>query len=132
MGHQIIYFSANENKPGLWRLSLEGGSPLRLTDYYASSGTASPTDGRMAITFLDQSVTPPRIRIGLIPPEGGLPKEKFDLPSFSGTLAGGFYNQVVRWTADGKGLTYIQTKDGISNIWVQAVGRWSSTATDKL
>ena len=117
----ILYSSVNDNRPALWKLSLEGGSPSRVTDYYASAGPESPADGRFAVTFFDQSVTPARVRTGLIPPEGGPPKEKFDFPSFSGTLGGGFYGQVIRWTADGKALTYIKTKDGVSNIWAQPI-----------
>jgi serine/threonine protein kinase len=120
-GNAILYSSGAESAPTLWKLSLDGGSPTRLTDYYASAGPVSPTDGRIAILFLDRSVTPPRLRTGLVSPEGGPPKEKFDFPFVAGTLGGGFYGQVIRWTADGKSLTYIETKDGVSNLWAQPV-----------
>jgi Tol biopolymer transport system component len=29
------------------------------------------------------------------------------------------YNQVIRWTADGKALTYLNRSDGVYNIWRQ-------------
>ena len=45
----------------------------------------------------------------------------FDVPRLFGTLGPGFYGQITSWSSDGKSLTYIDTKDGVSNIWSQPV-----------
>ena len=57
----------------------------------------------------------------MIAPDGGAPIKVFDFPEFFGTLSGGYYSQVIAWTVDGKALTYIDTKDGVSNIWAQPI-----------
>ena len=120
-GNEVVYASDAQKHSAIWKLSLDGGSPQQLIDYLATAGSVSPADGRIAITFLDRSATPPRLRTGLVSPDGGLPKEKFDFPVLFGTLGGGFYGQVINWTADGKALTYIDTKEGVSNLWAQPV-----------
>ena len=45
----------------------------------------------------------------------------FDLPQFFGTIGPGFFTQEICWTVDGRALTYIDTKDGVSNIWAQPI-----------
>ena len=50
--------------------------------------------------------------IAILPFEGGDPVKIFHempLPAWN----------LVRWTPDGRALTYIVTKDGVSNIWLQ-------------
>ena len=54
-------------------------------------------------------------------PDGGTPVVAFDFPEFSGTIGPGFFGQSIRWTADGKALTYIDTQGGVSNLWIQPV-----------
>lgn len=49
----------------------------------------------------------------------GPPIKEFDLPLFWETIGCGFYGQQIRWTADGKELTYVEIKDDVANIWVQ-------------
>jgi Tol biopolymer transport system component len=52
------------------------------------------------------------VRVAIIPFEGGDPVKVLDLPrtSFTGTPG-------LRWTPDGRALTYIDTINGVSNIW---------------
>jgi eukaryotic-like serine/threonine-protein kinase len=119
--NQIVYTSDTQGHGSVWKISADGRNPVRLTDYYSSVVAVSPTDGRIAITFLDDKATPPRHRTGVISPNGGLPIAAFDLPKLFGTLGPGFYGQITGWTSDGKSLTYIDTKDDVSNIWSQPI-----------
>jgi hypothetical protein len=73
----------------------------------------------VAVYFFDDHVDPPRTRVGVITPDNDTLLKAFDFPDFGGTLGGGFYMQLISWTIDGKALTYIDTKDGVSNIWAQ-------------
>jgi hypothetical protein len=75
----------------------------------------------MVVYFLDDHVNPPRWRFGIIAPDNDTVLKTFDFPGISGTLGPGFYTQLINWTIDGKALTYIDTKDGVSNIWAQPV-----------
>ena len=119
---QVIYLSDLEGQGAAWRVPISGGEGKRLTDYHAwiVAGT-SPVDGRIAIGVLDEKGPTPQRRFAIIPPDGGAPLKIFDFPTAFGTIAGSYYMQVVSWTADGKGLTYIENRDGVSNIWLQPV-----------
>jgi Tol biopolymer transport system component len=49
-----------------------------------------------------------------MPLEGGEPTRLFrDLPLPNWSL--------IQWTPDGKGLAYINTQEGVSNIWIQPI-----------
>ena len=37
----------------------------------------------------------------------------FDIP--------GSFGRTIHWTADGRDLTYVDTKGGVSNIWIQSL-----------
>jgi Tol biopolymer transport system component len=64
------------------------------------------------ITFDDQ-VTPKRWRNAIIPASGGKPVTQFDRPNYS--------YQYMRWTPDGRHLSYIGPPAVPSNIWLQPV-----------
>ncbi|HEY6242573.1 MAG TPA: protein kinase [Pyrinomonadaceae bacterium] len=120
LDNHIIYTSDAQGQLSVWKLPVEGGTALRITDYYASALGVSPLDGSIAIGLLDEKVL--RRRTGVIASTGGRPTKIFDLPALFGTLGPGFYGQTTSWTVDGKSLTYIDTKDDVSNIWAQPVG----------
>ena len=46
-----------------------------------------------------------------MPFEGGAPVKTFDIPQTAGW--------VLRWTANSRALTYVDTRGGISNVWSQ-------------
>jgi serine/threonine protein kinase len=119
--NQIVYSSGDEGHLTVWKMPVEGGNPVHLTEYYSSVAAVSPTDGSIAFTFLDDKATPVRLRTGVISANGGRPTIVFDFPAIFGTLGPGFYGQTISWTSDGKSLTYIDTKDGVSNIWSQPI-----------
>jgi len=49
----------------------------------------------------------------LLPSEGGAPIKFFDFPSA--------FSQEYRWSADGRALYYVVSKDGAANIWKQPI-----------
>jgi Tol biopolymer transport system component len=117
----VIFTSDVGGKPSLWKVSIDGGSPVKLTDYYAMGLDISPKDGRIAFRFIDEQAKPPRFRTTVISSDGGPPTAVFDFPEFFGTIGPGFFGQSIGWTVDGRALTYIDTKDGVSNIWAQPI-----------
>jgi eukaryotic-like serine/threonine-protein kinase len=104
-----------------WKVPIDGGSPQQLTNYSVTGFDISPKDGRIVGSFLDEQAKPRRFRIGVTASDGGTPAEVFDFPEFFGTLGPGFFDQSIRWTADGHALTYIDTQGGVSNLWNQPV-----------
>ncbi len=117
----VIFTSDVGGKASLWKVSIDGGSPIKFTDYYAMGLDISPKDGMIAYRFIDEQAKPQRFRTAVISADGGPPMKTFDLPQFHETIGPGFFLQEIRWTVDGRALTYIDTKDGVSNIWAQPI-----------
>jgi serine/threonine protein kinase/Tol biopolymer transport system component len=110
---QWVYYSGaiSNTKRLLWKVSIEGGEPVQLSDFSCAVPKLSPDGKQFAVNFIDETVAPKRYRVGLLSIDGGLPTKAFDIPYSPG--------QLIRWTADGRGLTYLETSGGVTNIWTQ-------------
>jgi Tol biopolymer transport system component/DNA-binding winged helix-turn-helix (wHTH) protein len=108
-GRFVVYLSAGQNRSSLWRIPIEGGEAVELRDGWSMFPQVSP-DGKLVACFYQDE---PSIgnKLALIPFVGGEPVQLFDLPSTVFIRAG------LRWTADGRALTYVDNRDGVSNIW---------------
>jgi len=97
----------------IWKVSIDGGEPVRLTDKWTSNPTVSPDGSLVACWYRDNDQQPnPPTKIAIIPFAGGDPVKVLDLPQQSFTSDAG-----LRWTPDGRALTYIDTINGVANIW---------------
>ena len=114
-GQWVVYTDLESGKQRLWKVPIIGGEPVQLTDYSSSGGVVSPDGTHIALRFVDELATPKRQRFGITSIEGGLPSKVFDLPQ---PLA---LDQVIRWTPDGRALFYIETRNGVSNIWTYSL-----------
>lgn len=96
-----------------WKVSIDGGDPVRLTDKWTSNPTVSPDGSLVACWYRDDDQQPNTpTKVAIIPFAGGDPVKVLDLPRQSFTSDAG-----LRWTPDGRALTYIDTINGVSNIW---------------
>ena len=95
----------------VWKISAEGGTPVRMTDKESALPSISP-DGKW-FACNDQDESGSGYLIAIIPFEGGQPMKMFEVP--------GSFGRTIHWTADGRNLTYVETKGGVSNIWVQSL-----------
>ncbi|HSE38988.1 MAG TPA: hypothetical protein VLG74_16925, partial [Blastocatellia bacterium] len=108
-GQWVIYTDAGSGKRTLWKVSIEGGKPVQLTNYFSRGPAVSPDGKQIVFVFLDEQATPKRMRIAIIPADGGPPAKVFDLPP----------RRRICWTSDGQALTYVDTREGVSNLWLQ-------------
>jgi Tol biopolymer transport system component len=109
----VVYtsWSASESMASLWKVSIDGGEPTRLTDYPASEPSYSP-DGQWINCYAKADPAKPNDwHYSIIPAAGGRPVRRFDFP--------GFQYQFVRWTPDSRHLSYIGSPPDPSNIWHQ-------------
>jgi Tol biopolymer transport system component len=98
----------------MWQVSIDGGPPVQLTDYYIQVPVFSPDGNWIAFIYYDDQVTPKRWRNAVIPATGHVkPIKLFDRPNID--------NQHVQWTPDGRSLSYIGPPAYPSNLWLQAV-----------
>jgi serine/threonine protein kinase/tricorn protease-like protein len=108
-GKWVIYTSMGVSNPNLWRVSIDGGEAVKLTDKYSVAPIVSP-DGKMIACYYWDQKPDTQLGIALIPFEGGQPVKMLNLPS-----------PIVRWTPDGRALTYVDSRSGVSNIWSQSI-----------
>jgi Tol biopolymer transport system component len=115
-GRWVVYQKFSGEQPTIWKVSVDGGPPTPLTDMYSNWPTVSP-DGRfVACVMWDPERK--RSRGAVIPIDGGAPVARFDIPALEVPT----WNwQRIRWTADARGLLYIDDRGGVSNVWLQPI-----------
>ena len=110
-GKWVVYTTFGPGGFSIWKVSIEGGEPIQITNKFSSSPAISPDGKLIACYYLDERTGTQTI--ALIPFAGGEPVKIFESPPVD---AGTF---PVRWTHDGRALTYIVNRGGVSNIWIQ-------------
>jgi Tol biopolymer transport system component len=107
----VIYTSTGSLKFTLWKVSIDGGEPIRLTDELSQWPAVSPDGQWIACWYRAEPNA--KWQIATIPIAGGHPQQTFDVPPITDTQI------PTRWMPDGRGISFVATKDGISNIWSQ-------------
>lgn len=105
-------------KDGIWKISLDGGEPVLLTtDYYQRdfAPAISPNGKLIASYNLDRPDG--ALRIAIHPFAGGGPIKILQIP-WTKDLTQDFISP-LRWTRDGRAITYINARDDVFNIWNQ-------------
>ncbi|MFN2407275.1 MAG: TolB family protein [Pyrinomonadaceae bacterium] len=112
----VVYTLLGAGKPTIWRVSIDGGAPEKIIDGYATNPVVSPDGNWIACSYREQTHAP--MKIGLFSINGGAPIRTFEIaampvvdPASSG----------LRWTQDGRALTYVLTAGDVSNVWSQPV-----------
>lgn len=115
-GKWVVYSDNSSGMYTLWKISIDGKSPVQLSNKLSASSTISP-DGKLIAYITREKGTPTKIELS--PFEGGMPIKTFDF------LGKEIFNCNLRWTPDGKALSYIDTElnanGNISKIWLQPI-----------
>jgi Tol biopolymer transport system component/DNA-binding winged helix-turn-helix (wHTH) protein len=95
----------------LWRVSIDGGEPVRLTKNYSVYPSVSP-DGKV-IACIGKDAQNHR-KLLIIPFEGGQPLKEFDFatPHLSAVR--------LQWTPDAKNLIYAASRDRMASLYKQS------------
>jgi Tol biopolymer transport system component/DNA-binding winged helix-turn-helix (wHTH) protein len=97
----------------IWRMPIEGGSVTEvgstLGEGNVSRISISPDSKLLAYAYEEHSPEPVT-RLAVVSVEGGPPVRLLPAPG------GGFG---LNWSPDGKGLQYLITRDGVTNLWEQ-------------
>ena len=97
----------------LHRLSIEGGTPSEVLSVTPGTGVSVPKvspDGNLVAVAYQEGSPVPVPKIGVVPASGGSLRFVGLVPIGGGTL---------RWSPDGKGLQYLLTRSGATNVWEQ-------------
>jgi serine/threonine protein kinase len=115
-GKWVLYTFLGAGKPSVWRVSIDGGAPEKIIDGYATNPVVSPDGKSIACSYREQPNA--RMKIGLFSIDGGKPIRTFDM---GGMLVFDSASFTLKWTADGRALTYVRTTGDVSNLWSQPV-----------
>lgn len=114
-GKWVVYYTAYETGSNgtLRKISIDGGQSTQLTEEPSQSPAVSP-DGKFIAFDYGPTKSNKDLRLAIISSDGRGPIRTLDsLPLIR--------SRNIHWTADGRGLYYINTQDGISNIWMQPI-----------
>jgi Tol biopolymer transport system component len=115
-GRWIVYTAVNGVKPTLWKVSIDGGTPVQISDHVATTAKVSP-DGKSIAYMYPESKDPfaPPNRLGVIPFEAGTNTKTFEFVGSSTVLP------VFEWSQDSKTIFYSVSTNNVTNIWSQSL-----------
>ena len=105
-GQWVFYENQNNGALTIWKVPINGGAPVQVTDKYARMPVVSPDNQFIACRYY---VGAGKLGIAIIPAGGGSPVKLLPIPIMEW--------QRIQWASDGRALTYIDTVEGVSNIW---------------
>jgi serine/threonine protein kinase len=113
----IVYHHLDANlTQTLWKIGIDGGTPVQLTNKLSLRPVISP-DGKWIACWYYGEMSNQRIQIGIIPFAGGEATKTFDLtPNAS---AG--WDSIIKWSPDGRAITYVDDYNNTDNIWSQPI-----------
>jgi Tol biopolymer transport system component/DNA-binding winged helix-turn-helix (wHTH) protein len=113
----VVYSTVGFNqKAGIWKVPIDGGDAVPLTDKPASWPVVSPDGKLVACTYQAMPGEPQKLAIISI--DGGAPLKTFDLPQ-------GFQFNTV-YSPDGRGIGYLDSRSGVANVWMMLVNDGTS------
>jgi serine/threonine protein kinase/Tol biopolymer transport system component len=113
-GRWVVFTSAQGGKHALMKVSSGGGPASQLTDYTSWSPSVSPDGKWIACLYYTGQNQP--LSVAMVPFAGGQPAKLFPLPA---TVAGDLL--IIHWTPDGRAISFINSVNGVGNIWEQPV-----------
>lgn len=115
-GNWLVYVSEANGNSVIKKISVTGGVPIQLTDYYAVCPAFSPDGTRIALKILSDSRSLPA-EIVVVPATGGKPEKIFPIADFeySDSLS------PIRWMPDGAGLVFRRERSSVGNLWRQSL-----------
>ena len=104
-GKWVLYLSRN----ALYRIAVDGGSAQKVAYTLGGRGAISP-DGKSVAYLYPEGEPIPQWKIAIVPADGGAAKQLF---------AGPWDAEELRWSPDGKGVQFLTTRSGATNVWEQ-------------
>jgi Tol biopolymer transport system component len=113
---KYVYYNPAGSPQKISRLAPEGGSPAEVAQVLGDAAVgnlAISPDGRLLAYAFETYKPVPSIKMAVFSVEGGAPLRLLQVP-------GEYYGQMtLSWSANGKALQYLLTKNGATNLWEQ-------------
>ncbi len=109
-GKWVVYTPLSSGgKLSLWKIPIDGGDPVQINDRLSVKPAISP-DGKWIAFHTSGDQPGSGAKLAIVPFEGSEPPKLLAVPVAQ-----------YRWSADSKAILYLDDKEGVSNIWSQAV-----------
>jgi len=95
----------------IFRVSIDGGEPVRVTEKISGSPSISPDGKSLALIYREAPAAINKFAIMNL--DGSATRLICDLPAHFGQF---------RWLPEGTALAYAAKREGVGNIWLQPVG----------
>ena len=116
-GKWIVYQHFEPGTPyTLWRLPIDGGTPEKLTEGVAIRATISP-DGKLIAFWYNDTQQGSRWVLKVLNFED---RSTFNVFEVAPTVQVQ-WDTLLRWSSDGRSLTYVDHRGGIDNLWGQPI-----------
>jgi serine/threonine protein kinase/Tol biopolymer transport system component len=111
-GKWVVYvaFSTSDNVPHIFKVSSDGGTPVDLARGSVNWPAISPDGTLVAYVRVDGQGASAKSKFVVQKLEGGNPVQEIEAPAD---------NVFLRWTPDGKGLTYVHTVGSARHLYMQ-------------
>jgi serine/threonine protein kinase len=110
-GKWVVYGSITGGQPAVWKVPIDGGTPVRLSSGNGFSPAVSP-DGKL-VAYRSSDTTAPNLRsfLVVVSSNGGPALHTIEAEPRGGSA--------IRFTPDGQALAYGVNEHGVSNLWAQ-------------
>jgi serine/threonine protein kinase/Tol biopolymer transport system component len=109
-GQWVLYENQSGPTMSVWRVSIDGGDPVKIIDNNAWMPVVSPDNQFIACRY---DVEAGQQGIAILPFQGGPPVKLLRIPIRE--------RQRIQWSADSRSLTYVDTVNGVYNIWTYEI-----------
>jgi eukaryotic-like serine/threonine-protein kinase len=112
-GKWVVYTIFSSSGFNLAKIPIAGGAPTQVTNKVAHHPSVSP-DGKLIACIYSDTMAHTE-KLGLLRFDGGELVKLIDLPQT------GHANTLLVWSPDGRAVGYIDSRGGVSNIWLQPI-----------
>ena len=109
-GKWVVFTAKGSDKPSLWKVPIDGGESVPVSTAFTAFPEVSP-DGKLIACLYSEGAPDSPYRLAVLPIEGGEPLKIF--PTVVHISA------PLRWTRDGRGITYGENPIGTAGISIQ-------------
>jgi eukaryotic-like serine/threonine-protein kinase len=113
-GKDVFYLESGPPQE-IWRIPVSGGTPIEIAKVLGEDavGRMSISPDGKALVYAYEEFKTLKVKLAVVPVDGGSPLQTLDAP-------GGLYEStLLLWSPSGKGVEYVLTQNGASNIWEQ-------------
>lgn len=111
---KFVFYANHAHPEKIFRIPIEGGAPTEIADILGETiiGRLSVSPDGKLLAYPYQEFIPPAWKVAAVPAGGGSPVLIFRVPA---GIRG------ISWSQDGKGLQYLMTSNGATNVWERPI-----------